>query len=31
MITRGLCKRIKQGTAHDVVWQQVQYAGDDLL
>ena len=31
MTTRGLCKRIRLGRAHDVVWQQVQYAGDDLL
>ena len=31
MTTRGLCKCISWGRAHDVVWQQVQYAGDDLL
>ena len=31
MTTSGLCKRIRQGTTHDVVWQQIQYAGDDLL
>ena len=31
MTTRGLCKGIRLGRAHDVVWQQVQYDGDDLL
>jgi len=31
MTTRGLCKYISRGRAHDVVWQQVQCPGDDLL
>jgi len=31
MTTHGLCKRISRGRAHDVVWQQIQYPGDDLL
>jgi hypothetical protein len=31
MTTSGLCKRIRQGRAHDLVSQQIQYAGDDLL
>jgi len=31
MTTHGLCKRIRRGRAQDVVWQQVQYAGDYLL
>ena len=31
MTTRGLRKSIRRGRAHDVVWRQIQYAGDDLL